>query len=170
MDCALAFDQREEREPEQDVAGVRDGGVGKQAANARLREGGQVAEDHREHGEIHQDHRPDGEEAGSVMRERGTRRDNRCGDAAGRQVQHRGPPEDCIADGDEQGEAGNFGHGRDKGCCGSGRAFVGVGRPEMERDRSDLEAKARSDHHQRDVEQRRCTMGRHRKSAQHNLG
>ena len=39
----------------------------------------------------------------------------------------------------ENGEAGRFGHDRQEGRDGRGRAFVDVGRPHMERDESNLE-------------------------------
>ena len=54
---------RKEREAEQDVAGMGNGRIGKQPADARLRERGQVAEDHGSDGENDQDQLTSGDNA-----------------------------------------------------------------------------------------------------------
>ena len=60
------------------------------------------------------------------------------------------PSESRIADGDEQREAGDLGDGSDEGGGGGWCAFVGVGRPEMERHGGDFEAESGGDHDQSD--------------------
>ena len=72
-----------------------------------------------------------------------------------------------MADGDEQRKARYLGDGCDecRGRCG--RAFVGVGRPEMKREGGYLEAETGSDHDQRNVEERCAAFGRRHISAEH---
>ena len=156
--CALKFDHAKNARPKQDVAGVRDRGVGKQAAHADLRQRARLPTT-MEAAESSIRISGHGMTMPSVQCGIGVPgEDNRDGTATA-QVQHRGPPEDCMTDGNEQREAGHLRNRSDERRGRSGRAFIGVRRPQMEWNRRNLEAEARGNQDQRNIEQRSCAVG-----------
>ena len=114
---------------------MRNGGIGEQALDAGLHDGGEIAQHHRERGDDGHHRRPTGKVAvphGAAGRAGKAEREN-----FGEDVKTR-----------------DLGAGADERRARRGRAFVGVRRPEMERHGGDLEAEADDGRHQRDQQQR----------------
>ncbi len=101
------------------IAGVGDGRVGQHALDVLLAERGKIADRHGEDGDDPEQWRPDGAEMG----------------------------EHLVDHAEEQSKGGSFGRGREQGDDGRGRAFVDVGRPDVERRGGNLEENA--DQHER---------------------
>ena len=102
------------------IAGVGDGRVGQHALDVLLAERGEIADGHGEDGNDPEQRRPDGAEIG----------------------------EHLIDHAEKQSEGGGFGRGREQGDDRRGRAFVDVGRPDVERRCGNLEENA--DQHERE--------------------
>ena len=114
---------------EEEVAGVADAGVGEEAFEVGLREGGEVAEDHGgsgDHGEKRKDFFLQG-----------------------------GDNEEGLDDAEEDDEAGGFRGDGEEGGDRSGRALVDVRNPELERGGRDFEAEGDEDETETE-EQRGC--------------
>ena len=104
---------------EEEIAGVADAGVGEEAFEVGLRDGGEVAEDHGGAGD-------DGEEREDFFLQGG---DN----------------EEGLDDAEEDDEAGGFGGDGEEGGDRGGRALVNVGDPELERGGGDFETEGDED-------------------------
>ena len=101
------------------IAGVGDGRVGQHALHVLLAKGGEVADGHGEDGDDPEQRRPERVEIG----------------------------EHLVDDAQEQREGGGFGRGGEQRDDGRGRAFVDVGRPDVEGRGGDFEENA--DEHER---------------------
>ena len=127
------------RQPNEDVAGLRNRRISQQPPHAALGNGCQVTQQ-------------DGQ--------RGDDRDKRH-PALGKMPPCSAPLLSEKTDQHHFGQNEKAGHlraGSDEGGRGRGRALIGVGRPEMERHGCDFEAKTDDDHDQGDNQQRvqRC--------------
>src|SRR6185437_2594483 len=108
------------------VSGVRDGRIGQQALDVALAQCTEVAEGHGDDRQPPQDRYP------VAAQER----------------------EGSEGDAQQNGEGSGFGAGGHERDDGGGRAFVDIGRPDVERRSGNLEGEADDDHCHADVEQR----------------